>query len=819
MNPTIHDYYADFAIAPKTPKKVFGQIKRLQEKSKKLIHIAETGGRTTLPPKELINWDAQYYMVWKADAKFAEKLISDLPRDIASTIWNQYVTRWVKYIGMRGQSRSANIWLRKKVEMVTEAVGKLPVHVEALANEVRRAQVASDMAKQCYDLMVTGAAEGANAETLCEEITKIAGRWDFHVSLPAQRISRLQDETNEEYDARVEEHFQLAAIARMVSADWWENKLEIRYRRFCEHCRIMLGKVRKGVSAYLSDTAKQQYRERQIAGRKALEQMIARNEITDEEIALVQAVDASVSNPENRRVELMVRMRGFETIAEEQGMSAGFFTVTCPSRFHAFKTNKKSGKVYPNSKYEGTTPRDAQKHLSKAWARVRAFLGRNEIPVMGFRVCEPHHDATPHWHLLLFFKPEHEALITWVFGNYFTEADREELHVTGDDFKKAAVHVGQSSDLQFSPTKKWMSQFTKQTKGMDESALIAFWSNFHAHCGEVADMVTERIEPRMKYVPIDPDRGSATGYIAKYISKNIDGHKVDIDEESGESAEFTANDVMGWASEWGIRQFQQIGGPSVTVWRELRRLETESEKANRTAAKQDERPYVLEMAPWSEVKAACDAMEQARLASCASRWDMYVEAMGGPFAKRAERPVQIHYTFKENAVGEDVKKIRGLQHLINIIETRKDGWIINKKSDASRSCAPAPALEQSGSDAAWSSINNCTEGSKNDLNTFRDQIIDHLASVGRHASEREIRELATGRPVTNAEGEKMRVRQTEKGISLHVWKPEHKSGVFSLPQHFNLKDIGTPLPPLAEPLADIDPSKQYWEGRNNHGVN
>ena len=113
--------------------------------------------------------------------------------------------------------------------------------------------------------------------------------------------------------------------------------------------------------------------------------MLANYEMVSDDgdtLPMLDVLKGSVANPEVRRAELMVRMRGFEDYAKAEGHTALFYTLTTPSKFHRY-----SGAGL-NPKYQHSTPRQAQAYLCQVWARIRSQLKRDGINVYGFRVIE-----------------------------------------------------------------------------------------------------------------------------------------------------------------------------------------------------------------------------------------------------------------------------------------------------------------------------------------------------------------------------------------------------------------------------------------------
>jgi hypothetical protein len=318
-----------------------------------------------------------------------------------------------------------------------------------------------------------------------------------------------------------------AIVARAVCSRWWRRQLRKTYGRAREGGAIRLGMVHYRGEPYASNDSVLERIAQNRRNAAALESVLMENENGDQ-FTLAQLAEKSTANKAIRRGELMLRINGFESIARECGDTGLFLTWTCPSRFHA-RLKGGGGGGAPNPKYSGASPREANDYLGKVTAQARAALARRGLALYGFRIAEPHHDGCPHWHMLLFVRTTEKYKTHWL------------------------------SD----PAARVIRIMKRYAWRADRGEAGAF-------------------KYRLDAKRIDWNRGSAAGYIAKYVAKNIDGahvgdHKtldgytVQTDLE-GEQYLTPSARVETWAARWGIRQFQQWGGAPVTVWRELRRI-------------------------------------------------------------------------------------------------------------------------------------------------------------------------------------------------------------------------------------------------------
>lgn len=436
-------------------------------------------------------------------------------------------------------------------------------------------------------------------EALCSLTLRDSDVWDAYSNvylcckpygvLPP--VDLKDDDTEEEMITKI-----VAGLARARCNRWWRRQLKKMCTQQVEGVIRDLGGITKSKkSPYVSNWALARWQMQNKRNAKMLNMIDMENQNGDVK-QLREAIAASVSNPVNRRNEFMTRSRGYEEVAKALGLKALFFTLTCPSKYHAVLHR---GGL--NKKYAGFNPRECADYLALVWSRIRAEWKRKGIKVFGFRVAEPHHDGTPHNHFLLFINGEQSKQAQKIFGDYAMAEDGDE-------------------------------------DGADEN--------------------------RWDCVEICPSKGSATGYIAKYIAKNIDGANIDWDKDTavssddytGVTGEEGALRVSAWASIWGIRQFQQIGSVSVTVWREVRHAVEQLKEFSE-----------------AEVLAVVNAADSGD-------WAAFVEAMGGAFVARDAqtlRPRVEEVEGKPTRYGEPVKKLLGFwlstsaRHFLPI---KKDVW-------------------------------------------------------------------------------------------------------------------------------------------------
>ncbi|WP_187985128.1 replication endonuclease [Vibrio metschnikovii] len=560
------------------------------------------------------------------------------------------------------------------------------------------------------------------AELENDELKEMAFKISTIVFRYSQVISRQQSKDNDEISEAVTEGYEALAefvrqfgikpprkykkqtelsalqdISKMINEKWWLGRLTKARKIMREHLAIAMGQVSSKASPYASWDCIREHKEQQKRNWEFIKQCTLIDEETGEEADLADMVLKSVSNPAIRRHELMVRCRGCEDIGNELGLQGLFLTLTTPSKYH--NSYKKGGFI---DHWNGASPREAQAYLNNVWQRIRAKLSREEIRWFGVRVAEPHHDGTPHWHLLIWVKPEEVSAVRDIFIRYATKEDRAELHPEFEKEKKKPFRKG-------------------------------------VYVGPLD------YRPRCDFGLIDPAKGTATGYIAKYISKNIDGYAMDseVSDETGKPVKEMAKNVSAWKSRWSIRQYQFFGGAPVTTYRELRRFANQNKKAFMEYLFMQERAdllgmyhmlnrdlvgpmrpnrlltnqYLVEVISNSyqpRIKSNSASVVNTMRAADEGNWRGYIMGQGGPFVPRDCLLITNAYEVLPFASphGEEVRKIEGFKTAEGLFKTRTKVWTIKKKGDDSEEAEVlgfgSEATAFGGSAASRSSVTNCT---------------------------------------------------------------------------------------------------------------
>ena len=305
----------------------------------------------------------------------------------------------------------------------------------------------------------------------------------------------------------------IASLSRLVNPDCWVRQLKAQRTRWREALLIAIGNVNRGKSPYASRQAIREVKARRQSNIDYLKSCDIENVETGERFSLIDKVMASISNPEIRRMELMSTIAGIEGYAAETGDVGMFITITTPSKFHPTRTvgKDKDKRVQFNRAWdkEVYTPKDAQRYLCKVWSKIRTAFKDDGLQVYGMRVVEPHHDATPHWHMMLFTKPAQRQKVIEIMRKRAMAEDGEERGAAKNRFDCKHMNRGGAA-------------------------------------GYIAKYIAKNID----------------GYA-------LEGER---DHETGELLTDSAAAVTAWAATWRIPQFRPIGLPAMGAYRECRRI-------------------------------------------------------------------------------------------------------------------------------------------------------------------------------------------------------------------------------------------------------
>ncbi|EMX3580301.1 replication endonuclease [Klebsiella pneumoniae] len=483
------------------------------------------------------------------------------------------------------------------------------------------------------------------------------------------------------------------ALARMRCADWWQRKLWQLRNEWREELLRAACLVHRHASPYVSHDILLQKREQR---RKAMD-FFRNHDLINEDgdtLSMEDVMLASASNPAHRRNEMMACVKGLELIAEMRGDCAMFYTITCPSKYHATLMNGK-----PNPTWDHSTVRKSSDYLVDTFAAFRKAMHKKELRWYGVRVAEPHHDGTVHWHLLCFMRKKHRRAITELLRRFAIREDRAELgNNTGARFKSKLI---------------------------------------------------------------DPRKGTPASYIAKYVSKNIDGRGLGdtVSKETGKSLRDSAEYVTAWASLHRVQQFRFFGIPGRQAYRELRLFASQATRAMKTS--KPGAPVLMDP--------KLDAVLAAADVGC---FATYIMKQGGVLVPRKNYLIHTAYepTVEPGTYGDHGIRVYGIWSPItgkeNKICTHVHTWKMVKKTPANPG---AESAAQGDPVAPWTRGNNCPQSSKG-----LEKVIVNDAEISEQlAHDEELGSLdVSSLPAKERNAVLRRLREACKVMALPANKPQ-----------------------------------------------
>lgn len=206
------------------------------------------------------------------------------------------------------------------------------------------------------------------------------------------------------------------------------------------HASVLLQLIGGGTSKkYCCDSLVSEYQSRYVK-----QQEFIKNSSLVKENGEVLKLKDCIKTQEMHIAELINYVNTIDDIAQDNGMDWAFITLTLPPEHHPNPTRG-------DNSYIGTSPYEANKWYAEKVNLVRAKLAKTvrykiALPQEYFKngkprklkfkkfklaglkpnkdyiyakVCEAHKDGCPHWHILLWYKPEHLERVRKAFFEVF----------------------------------------------------------------------------------------------------------------------------------------------------------------------------------------------------------------------------------------------------------------------------------------------------------------------------------------------------------------------------------------------------------------